>query len=828
MNCFRDPAPSGPLRRFRARVSSALVVAGLATLALGSLLACGPFFPNFLLDGGDGEVLISPSVRFAAEVARFATPAPKGVRHLVSSDAPGEITARAEAKDVRTALTAAGASTNRIAEVLSGLADLRARVADFRGRLETWELKARLGEDEVGLRLHRAGELEGPGERPTLEAPAIPGGLPEEFADYLQAALAWHRGETNAARAGWEGLLRRPAQNRPFRTVWATYMLGRSWHEESPEKAAKHYQRTRELARAGFADSAALAAASLGWEAQLGLRTGDYASALRLYVDQFAAGDTNRAALSLETTAHRALQAPPEKLAALARVPQFRHLLTAYLLSTYSVDYLDGMLLGDGVARSSAERWLAALEEVGAADVQLAEQLALLHYQLGDWKGATRWVDLAGDSVVAQWVEAKLKLRDGKLDEGSALLSTVVSRLARATHSPAAGRPQAPGSATFADSLYHPDLENLTARQQALGELGVVRLTRGEFTQALDVLLRAGYWVDAAYVAERVLTVEELQRYVDAAWPETPPRRQTPPTAPAADAKPKPGTNAAPEVDSSPSLTRAPDHAPDPDPEPEPEVRVPIRREIRALLGRRLTRVDRGSEATGYFPANLRPFHAQLLERLARSENTNLPPRDQAREMFAAATLVREQGLELIGTETAPDWAYTGGSFELDLTVQMRDSGPENPARPAPDADPNSGLKGADPGDEAETKDPASVSTPESLNLRHRFRATPEELRRARAHGTDPDQRFHYRYQAALLAWNAARLLPDQDPEKARILYTAGCWLKNRDPQTADLFYKALVRTCRNTELGEAADRQRWFPELDATGKPLVTRKAKR
>lgn len=104
------------------------------------------------------------------------------------------------------------------------------------------------------------------------------------------------------------------------------------------------------------------------------------------------------------------------------------------------------------------------------------------------------------------------------------------------------------------------------------------------------------------------------------------------------------------------------------------------------------------------------------------------------------------------------------------------------------------------------------------------LKPTASELTRAQAHTADPETRFHYRYQAAFLAWDTAQWMPNNDPETAFMLYTAGNWLKARDPKTADLFYKALVRRCRSTELGDAADRQRWFPELDATGKPIVTR----
>jgi hypothetical protein len=56
------------------------------------------------------------------------------------------------------------------------------------------------------------------------------------------------------------------------------------------------------------------------------------------------------------------------------------------------------------------------------------------------------------------------------------------------------------------------------------------------------------------------------------------------------------------------------------------------------------------------------------------------------------------------------------------------------------------------------------------------------------------------------------------------VLCTAGTWLKVRDAETADLFYKALVRRCRNTAIGEQADRMRWFPALDADGNPIPCR----
>ena len=141
--------------------------------------------------------------------------------------------------------------------------------------------------------------------------------------------------------------------------------------------------------------------------------------------------------------------------------------------------------------------------------------------------------------------------------------------------------------------------------------------------------------------------------------------------------------------------------------------------------------------------------------------------------------MARTNGIELLGTELEPDWAIYEGGYELDVIWQTR-----------------------------LTNAPAS-----QIN-----RAYTNEIKRARSRDVAPDKRFHYRYQAADLAWAAAQLLPDNSDETARILCTAGGWLKYRDPQTADRFYKALVRRCRQTAIGTRADELHWFPELDEVG----------
>ena len=49
------------------------------------------------------------------------------------------------------------------------------------------------------------------------------------------------------------------------------------------------------------------------------------------------------------------------------------------------------------------------------------------------------------------------------------------------------------------------------------GELAVMRLSQGEYRNSLQLLFPVAgtYWGDIIYIAERVLTVDELKTFVD-------------------------------------------------------------------------------------------------------------------------------------------------------------------------------------------------------------------------------------------------------------------------------------------------------------------------
>jgi hypothetical protein len=387
---------------------------------------------------------------------------------------------------------------------------------------------------------------------------------------------------------------------------------------------------------------------------------------------------------------------------------------------------------------------LEAVEEADIQDVDSAEALALAAYRANDMDKAGRWIKRAPGSVLAQWLEAKLLLRAGKLQAAAALL-TKVSRRFPIIHEGT----NAPAPADRKDTLTvrgdNYSYWRVSAERQVQGELGVLRLSRGEYVQALDSLLNAGFWMDAAYVAERVLSLNELKDYVDQFWP----------------------------------AASADQVAEEQERLGESEVsRALLREQIRYLLGRRLTRELHGDQAREYYPAGGLGAFDQLVAFLRDGWDENLEASKRAAALFQAALITRTNGMELLGTEVAPDWHYHLGQYDCGVDGEYRS-----------------------------TNALAVVVRPSR-----------DEMRRNTQHRPDPDVRFHYRYQAASLAWEAAKLMPDNNDQTAYILWKGGCFLKNRDPQTADRFYKALVRRNRKTALGAEADRQRWFPTLDENG----------
>lgn len=191
------------------------------------------------------------------------------------------------------------------------------------------------------------------------------------------------------------------------------------------------------------------------------------------------------------------------------------------------------------------------------------------------------------------------------------------------------------------------------------------------------------------------------------------------------------------------------------------------------LIARRLMREAQFEEALAYFPTDLRIQAEAYIAAMRQASNPDAPTYQRAQQYWAAASIVRHFGLQLFATELDPDFAWSGGNYDWPAVVEQRKQ--QTPA--------------------------FALNAPPRL-----------EEKRIEASDVRINQRLHYRYRAAQLAELAAGLLPNNDENAARIYCIAGGWLKHRDPNSADRFYKQLVVRCPKTQLGQIAARLHWFP----------------
>jgi tetratricopeptide (TPR) repeat protein len=573
------------------------VTALAAAACIGVALACGPNFPWQLLDSREETVSAPVELNFAFEVSRLVS-APKDSLRAVESDRPVDdeaVTAERE-------------------ELQSGA---------WRG------LMPAATDDWLMARLEAARRADS-GDA----AKAAAAGVPVAVADYLAGAAEYHAGRLDAALAFFQAIDRLPAEQRNIRTVWAAYMCGRV-HQRLGQFASARadFQATRRHAEAGAPDPIGLAVASLGEEARLDLIEAGLiespwpgpeiavddaaaprliANAVRLYADQANRG-SKAGLLSLGEVARRLMDPDLDRRRILAE-PIVRRLLVAYVASKQPDYTWDDTTDLDTIVAGTIERVLSQPAPEPGPDL---DRLAALAYQGGRYDLAEKLSEKASQPL-GLWVRAKLALRRG--DRGDAVKDWMAALTAAGQDGPAVSLDQ-------------------DAKARLRGEVAVMRLSQGEYRDSLQLLFPVAetYWGDVIYIAERVLTVDELKAFVDGL---------PPPSAPEARSdRPDPVAN------------------------------------LRALLARRLVRVGQASEAVAYFPPRLTGSAAEErdADRADVEDARNyLAAIDairpgwfewpwqkvsRAEAMFKLARMTRVQGMGLMGTEGPPDETVMYGAF---------------------------------------------------------------------------------------------------------------------------------------------------------------------
>lgn len=432
---------------------------------------------------------------------------------------------------------------------------------------------------------------------------------------YTTGAVAFGKAEYEEAAARFKAVLALPADQRSHYGVLAQFMLGRiALLREDVDIDAAHaaFRATRELVAAGATDPLGLAATSLGDEAWISLHNDDDAGAIALYAQQAALGSAFGRTSLLEVA--RDIVHDAKRLQRAVSDPLSQRLLVAYFYSrSDELQYDDSAEEGPKRVPDTINTFLKAVEQAGLDKIDGADRLAAVVYRQGNYELAKR-IAAKSDAPLAQWVRAKLALRDGDLTRAADAYAAASKGFPRDE------RWQAPG--TQSDYPW----DGLQPACRVEGEYGALDLSRGEYVSALTHLFAASdtYWADAAYVAERVVTVDELKTFVDTKVPATP------------VVKPTDG--------SSPAMTRA--------------------NLLRALLARRLLRANRYDDALRYFDDAEIKAKAQTYvdARRAAEKGDRIA---QARGWFRSAELAREDGMEILGYEMDPDFNSYGGSFDL-------------------------------------------------------------------------------------------------------------------------------------------------------------------
>lgn len=561
----------------------------IATCCSVPVLACGPTFPNsFLLSGNEGRVLVMPQLDFTQEFQRLVpaggAPAGGGVRW--------ERTLAAEVLDLRAALAEIQVPTEQVDVTVERYIDMRRKIKrhyDGHERdTDFWSTKRKEAVFEVGM------------EEPHLD------GLPLEFLHYAKGAAAYRANDTDQAIRHWNALLELPEIERRYRSVWAAFMLGKVWLKIEPARAAPHFEETRALAGRGFHDSLGLAERSWGWQGFAECRLGRHSEAMHCYVRQYEAVADYDTIESLNGIC-RGVMRNQDIPSTLVTDPLSRRILTAWILSK------------DARWKRYAERWFDACERAGfPMEPDEADHMAWVAYKVGHFQEARELLNRSERHCLAgNWVLAKILLREGEIDEGLEVLRGLVA------HFP---------TGEIGDVRAH---------------LGILQLGRQEYVKALDMLARSGYWTDTAYVAERVLTIQELEGYLN--------RHQDD------------GTLARCRYRVWQSWS---DHS--------------VLKNLNYLLARRLARDEQWEKAERYYPSDLKETYRRYWLNLSRSRDETLPSRKRAEGLFIAARLTREQGMELLGTEVHPDWRMYDGVYRQPgaNAARLADGSPTLPEGP--------------------------------------------------------------------------------------------------------------------------------------------------
>ncbi len=410
--------------------------------------------------------------------------------------------------------------------------------------------------------------------------------------------------KTVAAPEEWLKLANDP-QNAPDRTVWACYMLGNLAASQGDEAGRrKWHELCRKRVREGYSDSAGLGFATLKQELRGRKKDGRVLAALyRYYLEPDIRNlEELYYVVKQEIAAYEAW----------AEIPELRELYAAFWMT--SVGYYVKPEFLDRVEKKNIKLTNSA-------------RMAYLAWQAGKPELCERWLkQISKEDVLSDWLYANLARMRGDRDTELRYLRSWVKRIDESGVRFVSTNPAEEGASLGFESRFEqPPQETGRAfsaeRKSVMLRIGGIQVEKGDLEQALFCFLKANSALDAAQVAEHMMTTEDLLRYVSAF-----------------------------------SATRFRTLKPE-------QFKV-----LEDIVTRRLIREGRFEEAlTILRPTSLRASLLRLyLSELGESLNPSLSPDLRGLHLYNAARVMYWKGMELQGAVTSPDFAFFDGNYMTD------------------------------------------------------------------------------------------------------------------------------------------------------------------
>jgi len=292
------------------------------------------------------------------------------------------------------------------------------------------------------------------------------------------------------------------------------------------------------------------------------------------------------------------------------------------------------------------------------------------------------------------------------------------------------------------------DEPDFSLRQDVYGLLGSAMVLRRDFAEAAMYFYRAGQLEsDVSRLAERFMTLAELAAFTD---------------------------SIADDLNS------------------KNEEKRDAARMVRHLTARRAFREGKFDITRKYLPEEYKGVLDQYLAFIQGGNDLGKSSNERALCFYNAAKIMRWYGMELSGTNGAPDDFYHRGGYGIEADFEDC---------------PN--CKYDQKTDQWTHICRKHWELYSSINDEDPFYQEGERQPVPR------NQRFHYRYRAAELAEKAAEMAQDADLRALANLFAGEC-LRIRTPRKADVFYKRLVKNSPYTAIAKIADKLRWFPNCPA------------